>query len=150
MGNILIGADHRGWRLKSIIVEKLRERGIAVEDLGYRDYDKNDDFADITVDLANRVVHEKTKGILICRTGIGTSIMANKVDGVRAGLCTLIKQARLARNDTDINILCLSADLVSQEKNLRIVNKFLNTIFSSGENYIRRINKIKQYESKKC
>ena len=147
MGSIIIGADHRGFRLKKVIIEMLRDRGVAVEDLGYKEYDKDDDFVDIAQKVALKVISEKAKGILVCRTGIGTSIMANKVKGIRAGLCTMIKQARLARNDNDINILCLSAELVSQEKNLKIVNKFMNTVFSSGENYIRRNNKIKNYES---
>jgi len=147
MGNVIIGADHRGYRLKSIIVEALRDNEVIVEDLGNTEYDKEDDFVDFALKVAEKVVSERTKGILICGGGIGMSIAANKVKGVRAGLCTSIKQARLARCHNDINVLCLSAELVSQEKNLKIVNKFLNTVFSSGENYIRRINEIKKYES---
>jgi len=147
MGNVLIGADHRGYRLKSVIIETLRDNDVIVEDMGNHEYDREDDFVDFAIKVAEKVVSERTKGILICGGGIGMSIVANKVKGVRAGLCTSIKQARLARCDNDINLLCLSAELVSQEKNLKIVNKFLNTVFSSGENYIRRINKIKKYES---
>lgn len=147
MGNVIIGADHRGYRLKSVIVENLRERGISVEDLGSTEYDPTDDFVDIAIKLGEKVVAEKAKGILICRNGVGVCIAVNKVRGVRAGLCMSIKQARLAKSDDDINVLCLSSELITQEKNIKIVNKFLNTVFSSEERFIRRIQKISKYES---
>ncbi len=147
MLKIFIGADHGGYSLKEKLIEKLRNKGFAVEDIGYKEYDPGDDFPDIAFKLGEKVVFEKARGILICSSGIGMSIAANKVKGVRAGLCTSIKQARLGRSDSDINVLCLANKLVSMDKNLKIVNKFINTVFSSDERFIRRIKKIKNYES---
>jgi ribose 5-phosphate isomerase B len=147
MIKILIGADHGGYNLKEKLVERLRSKGFAVEDIGYKEYEPTDDFPEIAFKLGEKVVFEKAKGILICSSGIGMSIAANKVKGVRAGLCTSIKQARLAKSDNDINVLCLANKLVSIDKNFKIVIKFINTVFSCEERYIRRIKKIKNYES---
>jgi len=147
MIKILIGADHGGYNLKEKLVERLRSKGFAVEDIGYKEYEPTDDFPEIAFKLGEKVVFEKAKGILICSSGIGMSIAANKVKGVRAGLCTSIKQARLAKSDNDINVLCLANKLVSMDKNFKIVIKFINTVFSSDERFIRRIKKIKNYES---
>ncbi len=147
MLKIFIGADHGGYSLKEKLTEKLRSKGFVVEDVGYKEYDPGDDFPDIAFKLGEKVVFEKARGILICSSGIGMSIAANKVKGVRAGLCTSIKQVRLAKSDSDINVLCLSNKLVSIDKNFKIVNKFINTVFSSDERFIRRIKKIKNYES---
>ena len=80
---------------------------------------------------------------------MGVCISANKVDGARAALATSEKQARLARTDDDVNILCLSADLVDEETNFKIIKTFLETVFASEERFIRRINKIKKYEKAK-
>lgn len=147
MAKVIIGADHRGFRLKEKIKEKLMENEISVEDIGAVKYDPSDDFADFGFLVAEKVMAEKCLGIVICASGIGISIAANKVKGVRAGLCTSIKQVRLAKNDDNINVLCLSSELVTNEKNLKIVNKFIKTVFSPTERYLRRINKIKKYES---
>ena len=150
MGKVIIGADHRGYKLKDKIIEMLRESGYTVTDIGAKKYDPDDDYIDFAVKVAEEVSLQNIKGIIICRSGIGVSIAANKVDGIRAGLCTTLKQTRLARTDDDINILCLSAELVSEEKNFKIVKKFLETVFSSDERYINRIIKIKKYEVEKC
>lgn len=147
MLKIFIGADHRGFQLKEKLLEKLREKGYMITDLGSSKYDPGDDYTDLAIKVGKKVVDEKARGILICRSGIGMCMVANKVKGVRAGLCTSIKQARLARTDDDINVLCLSSEMVTMEKNLRIINKFINTVFSCEERYIRRIKKIKNYES---
>jgi len=146
MSLIYVGADHRGFYLKSKIVDFLREIEYEVKDLGVKTYNEEDDYNEISTELAEKVVRENTKGILICGSGIGVNVMANKVVGSRAAICISEKQVRLAREDSDINILCLAADLVDEENNLKIVKTFLKTIFSSEERFIRRINKIKEYE----
>lgn len=146
MSIVYVGSDHRGWQLKTQIVESLRENGTEVTELGKSDYDSDDDYADIAFELGEKVVSNKGLGILICSSGVGVSVAANKVQGVRAGLCMNEKQAVLARNDDDINILCLSADMLDEEENMAIVRSFLNTTFSSDERFIRRIKKIKKYE----
>ena len=149
MSVVYVGADHRGLNLKNKVVDFLREQEYKIKDLGPTQYDQDDDYSDIAIKLAEKVVRENTKGILICGSGVGICISANKVDGIRAALCTMEKQARLARTDDDANILCLSAELVSEEINLEIVKSFLETVFASEEKYIRRINKIKKYEKAK-
>ena len=149
MSLIYVGSDHRGFNLKKKVVEFLREVDYEVEDLGAKIYDKDDDYNEISVELAEKVARENTRGILLCGSGVGVSIAANKVFGVRAALCTSEKQARLAREDSDANILCLSTDLVNEEENLEIIKTFLETVFSSEERFIRRINKIKEYERTK-
>jgi len=149
MSVIYVGSDHRGLDFKNKIVEFLRDRGYSVKDLGPIKYNKDDDYSDIAIKLAEKVVRENTKGILICESGVGVCISANKVDGARAALVTNEKQSRLARTDDDANILCLSADLVDEETNFKIIETFLETVFASEERFIRRINKIKKYEKTK-
>ena len=149
MGSVFIGADHRGFLLKNFLKEKLRDEGVDVVDLGSKNYDKDDDYVEIGINLAEKTIFEKTKGILICGSGVGMSIIANKVIGSRASLCLLPEQARMTREHNDSNILCLSADLVDQEINLKIVKIFLDTLFSSDERHIRRIQMIKKYENTK-
>jgi len=149
MSVIYVGADHRGLNFKNKVVEFLRDKEYKVKDLGPVKYDQDDDYSDMAIKLAEKVVRENTKGILICGSGVGVCISANKVDGARAALATSEKQARLARTDDDANILCLSAELVDEEINLEIVKSFLETVFASEEKYIRRINKIKKYEKAK-
>lgn len=145
---IYIGADHRGFNLKEEIKKWLESQQYEFRDLGAEKYNKDDDYPDIAFKLAEKTIAENGKGILICGSGAGASIAANKVVGARAGLCTFEKQVKAARNDDDINILCLSADSVSVEENLKIVSVFLATFFSSEDRQIRRLKKIKDYESK--
>lgn len=146
---IYIGADHRGWKLKEKIKETLTEQGIDFVDLGNHSYDPEDDFPVITFKLAEKVARENAKGILVCGSGVGVAIAANKVMGIRAGICMTEKQVAAARNDDDMNILCLSADLVDEETNKNLVKIFLETHFGSEVRFVRRINLIKKYELEK-
>jgi len=149
MRQIFLGADHRGYQLKEKIKKELRESDWSVTDLGNQKYDIDDDYTDIAIELAEKVVQNKALGILICGSGVGVCIAANKVIGARAATVLNKQQARKAREDDDANILCLSADWVDEKLNLKIVKEFLETVFSSDERYIRRILKIKEYETAK-
>lgn len=146
---IYIAADHRGFRLKEEVKKWLETELYEFRDLGATEYDRDDDYPEFAFKLGEIVSRENTRGILICGSGAGASIAANKVVGIRAGLCTSVKQASAAKNDDNINILCLSSDWVSLEDNQKIVETFLKTLFSSEERHIRRINQIKDYETKK-
>jgi len=146
---LYIGSDHGGFRLKERIGQFLREKEVLISDVGAEKYEARDDYVDFAVKLAERVAREAASGILICRSGVGMAIVANKVKGVRAGFCFCSKQARLAVEDSNINVLCLSADLVSEEDNIKIVRTFVNSTFVAEERHVRRINKIKKYESDK-
>lgn len=145
---VYIGADHRGFKLKDKIALELRERGFVVTDLSKK-YDPVDDYPDISIEVAQKVVHEKALGVLICGSGAGVTISANKVIGIRAAMAMDKKQARKIREDDDVNVLCLSTDFVNDEDNLEIVTEFLEAIFMTEERFIRRINKIKSYENSK-
>ena len=145
---VYIGADHRGFDLKNKIISDLRNKGWVVTDLSKK-YDPDDDYLDISVEVSEKVVREKALGILICGSGAGVVISANKVDGVRAALAMNKKQARKVREDDDVNVLCLSSDFVSDDDNQEIVTEFLETLFMTEERFIRRINKIKAYEKSK-
>lgn len=145
---IYIGADHRGFRLKEEIKKWMESEHYEFRDLGAVEYDKDDDYPDIAIKLSETVAIEGAKGILVCGSGAGASVAANKVRGIRACLCMSERQTKAARNDDDINVLCLSADSISVEDNLKITSVFLATLFSSEERHIRRINKIKDYEIK--
>lgn len=149
MTTVYIGADHRGFKLKEIIKENMRSLGYQITDLGGQKYDEEDDYTDIGIKVAEKVAFDNGLGVLICGSGVGICIAANKVNGVRAALCTSEKQARLAREDDNANILCLSSDLVDEDTNLNILNTFLETVFSSEERHIRRIRKINEYEKSK-
>ena len=144
---IYIAADHRGFRLKEDIKKWMESEHYEFRDLGASSYDKEDDYPDFAIKIGEKVAIENARGILVCGSGAGASIAVNKVKGIRAGLCTFEKQARAARNDDDINVVCLSADAVSVDENMKIVSVFLATMFGSEERYIRRINKIKKYEA---
>jgi ribose 5-phosphate isomerase B len=146
---IYIAADHRGFRLKEDLKKWLETELYEFRDLGAAEYNREDDYPEIAIKLGETVVQDQGRGILICGSGAGASIAINKVVGIRAGLCTSVKQAIAARTDDNINVLCLSADWVSSEDNQKIVENFLNTLFSSEERHLRRINQIKDYESKK-
>ncbi|RLC35647.1 ribose-5-phosphate isomerase [Candidatus Shapirobacteria bacterium] len=147
---IYLGSDHRGFSLKGKIKEWLEEWEKDCQDLGNHNYNKDDDYVDWALKVAKKVAQDMALGILICGSGIGVSVMANKIKGIRAGLCTSVKQSRKAVEDDNINILCLSANFVNEQDNQKIVKMFLNSIFSGDERHFRRLEKIRQYESKNC
>jgi ribose 5-phosphate isomerase B len=110
---IYIACDHRGFGLKEKIKEFLSEANIEFEDCGNLVYDKDDDLSDFVSKAAERVSqnYEKDKGIVICGTGIGASIVSNKFKNVRAGLCMNVLVANQSREHLDTNVLCLAADI---------------------------------------
>ncbi len=148
---VYLGSDHRGFALKSKIIEWLDNSNYDYEDMGPFDYNKDDDYPDFATSLAREVVlslskGQTAKGILICGSGVGVCIAANKIKDIRAGTMASIEQTRASVSDEDTNVLCLSADYVSEETNLGIVKVFLETKFSGAERYVRRVNKIKNLE----
>ena len=138
---IAIGADHGGYELKRYLVESLTALGHQVEDFGtYRP--EAVDYPDIAIPLARAVAAgEYERGILICGTGIGMSITANKVPGVRAALCTDGYMARKAREHNDAQILCLGGRVVGADRALEIAQTFLACEFQGGR-HARRVGKI--------
>ncbi len=146
MRQVFIGSDHRGFNLKNKILEKLREEGWNVVDTSNK-YDADDDYPDVAIDLGEKVIANNGLGVLVCGSGAGVCVGANKVKGIRAALAFNSRQARKMKEDDDINVACLSADFVSEEDNLEITKEFLKAIFMTEERFIRRVNKIKKYET---
>ncbi len=139
---IAIGSDHGGFELKEKLMEHLSERGLEYKDFGT--YDKAScDYPEYGKAVAHAVASgEYERGIIICGTGIGISISANKVPGIRAALCTDCFMAEATRLHNDANILALGGRVVGEGLALKIVDTFLDTPFSNDERHIRRISKI--------
>lgn len=143
---IAIASDHGGFDLKEAVRKHLEERGITCKDFG-TDSKASCDYPDFAGAAAKAVADGKCeKGIVICTTGIGVSIVANKVNGIRCGLCTNVTQARLTREHNDANMLALGAGITGQTAAMDIVDTFLSTEFSHGERHERRVRKIAEYE----
>lgn len=144
---VAIGCDHRGWKLKQFIIELLAEMKHSYKDFGCSTPEAVD-YPDIARKVAEAVATgDCDKGILICGTGIGMSIAANKVKGIRAALCHDALAACLARQHNDANILCLSAGQTQQNKEVsEIIKAFLTSEFEGGRHQ-RRVDKIKNIES---
>lgn len=139
---IAIGCDHGGYELKQEIKKHLEERGLEYKDYGC-DSLASVDYPDYGRAVANAVANgDVEKGILICGTGIGISIAANKVKGVRAALCTDCFMAEATRQHNDANVLALGGRVVGVGLALKIVDTFLDTEFSNDERHIRRIEQI--------
>jgi RpiB/LacA/LacB family sugar-phosphate isomerase len=136
----VIGCDHAGYKLKNEIISTFQARGYNVIDCGTYSEDSVD-YPDYAKSVADIVLEKKIPGILICGSGIGISIAANKIPGIRAALCTNEYTARLARQHNDANILAIGARITAAGFALEIVDTFIKTEFEAGR-HTRRIEKI--------
>jgi len=142
---VSVGSDHRGFESKEQIKKIVEQLGHTVVDVGT---DSNDpvDYPDMAYAAATQVAARQTdRAILVCGTGIGMSIAANKVAGVRAALCHDELSAQISRDHNDANVLCISGDLVGEVLLRKIVEVWLDTPFSGGR-HKRRVNKISAIE----
>jgi ribose 5-phosphate isomerase B len=149
---IYIGADHRGFKLKEYLKQVLASEGYEVVDIGNTQYNEEDDYPDFASAVARKVSldYENSRGILLCGSGVGMDIVANKFINVRSALAFSPDQAFDSRNDNDTNVLCLAADFVSNEQALKILRTWLQTSFSGDDRFRRRLHKIAQLELKVC
>lgn len=145
---IYIGADHRGFKHKEEIKNYLSGLGYSVSDLGNDKYDELDDYPDFAEKVARKVSLDGSLGILICGSGVGVDVVANKFPGVRSALVSNSEQAMDARSDDDANILSLAADYTSIEDSKKIISLWIGTQFSGEEKYKRRLKKIEALEIK--
>ncbi len=137
---VAIGSDHGGFEYKGKIIDFLNKNGYEVKDFGTYS-NESCDYPEYAHQVAKAVVSgEFDRGILICGTGIGMSIAANKVKGIRAALCSDTFSAHATREHNDSNVLCLGARAIGDELALDIVKVWLETDFSNGERHLRRIN----------
>ncbi len=143
---VAFGCDHGGINLKPVLIKFLEEKGVHYVDYGC--FDKaSTDYNEYALKVANAVKNgECDKGILFCGTGIGMSIVANKVKGVRCGHCHDVFSAKMTRLHNDANVLALGERVVGPGLMLEIVDAFLFTEFSNDERHLRRVNKIKAVE----
>ncbi|MDE7406183.1 MAG: ribose 5-phosphate isomerase B [Clostridiales bacterium] len=142
---VYIGSDHGGIALKSAIIDKLTAQGIVVCNVG-TDIEESCDYPDYAFKVAEAVANGKAdRGIVICKTGVGMSIAANKVKGVRCALCLNTEMAKLCREHNNANCLALGAGNTDTDTALQIVQTFLTTDFSGGR-HKTRVDKITAYE----
>ncbi len=146
---IYIGADHRGFQLKEILKKQLGELGYEFVDVGNDHYDENDDYPDFAASVGQAISQDplNRRGILICGSGTGVDIVANKFKDVRSVLAINLDQAHASRNDDDTNVLSLAADFLTEDEVKKILDIWLKTPFSGNENHQRRLQKISQIES---
>ena len=143
---IAIGCDHGGFLLKKTIINYLDQKNLQYLDFGTDDMEKTVDYPKYAYLVAKAVSEGKCeKGILCCGTGIGVSIAANKISGIRAAVCQDEFSAEMSRKHNDANILCLGGRIIDENKAMLLSDIFLNTPFDGGRHY-RRILQIEQIE----
>lgn len=141
--HIAVGADHAGYELKAEITSLLEELGHSYRDFGPHKEEPGDDYPDFGVPVARAVAKgEFDLGILICGSGVGMCIVANKVRGIRAALCHDTLCARSSREHDDANILCLGARVIGVELAKEIVKTWLSATFSDADRHRRRVKKV--------
>ncbi len=137
---IYIASDHGGFKLKEKIKNHLVKKGFEIKDFGTHSEDSVD-YPIFAKKVSNAVTKDSnSKGILVCGTGIGMSIAANKIKGIRAALCWNEETARLSREHNDTNVLCFGQRILGEDLVLKIVDVWLNTKFTNEERYIRRLD----------
>jgi ribose 5-phosphate isomerase B len=146
---IYLGTDHAGFELKEKIKSFLLERNFEVEDCGALEFNENDDYPDFISKAAMRISKDPSSfGIIFGKSGAGECITANKIKNIRAILGFSIKNVKIAREHNDANILSLGSTFIDEELAKELIMVFLQTPFTKDERHVRRINKIKELESK--
>lgn len=145
---VYFGADHRGHKLKEELQNWLKELKYAVKDMGAYEFNEKDDYTLYAEKVGSIVGKEKgSRGILLCGSGVGVDIVANKFDGVRASIGKSKEQIKAGRNDDDMNILVIAADYTSKEEAKGMLKVFLETKFSQKEKFKKRLEDIKRIEA---
>ena len=144
---IAIGSDHGGFELKEHIKKHLEERGLEYKDFGC--YDENSvDYPDIAEKVCNAINSgDADKGILVCGTGIGISIAANKIDGIRAAHCHDVYSAEMTKRHKNANVICMGGRVIGRELAFKIIDAWLDAEFEGGRHQ-KRIDKIHALENK--
>jgi ribose 5-phosphate isomerase B len=144
---LVIGADHAGYELKATVAEFLKKLGHDVLDVGTHEPGKPDDYPDYAEKVA-RAIQAGTveRGILICGSGVGVSVAANKFKGIRAGVCHDHYSARQGVEHDDMNVLVLGSRVIGSNVAIDLVEGYLSTNFSGEERHVRRLRKVKAFE----
>jgi ribose 5-phosphate isomerase B len=145
---VALGADHGGFALKEELLVWLKGKNYEVLDMGAHTFDSADDYPDFAIAVAQAVASgEAWRGIVICGSGVGACIAANKVNGVRASICHDTYSARQGVEHDNMNVLCLGARIIGDELARELVSAFLSAQFSGENRHLRRIQKIIDIES---
>jgi ribose 5-phosphate isomerase B len=143
---VVLGADHRGYQLKDFLAAHIRGRGHEVIDAGTNSSDSVD-YPDLAVKVARAIQDgEAERGILVCGSGVGACIAANKLDGIRAGLTHDTYSAHQGVEHDDMNVICMGSRIIGEELALEIVDAFLGANFIPEERYKRRLDKVRALE----
>lgn len=148
--NIYIGTDHRGFNDISQITDYLRGKGYEVIDVGNTRFDQSDDFPVYAFKVVQNLLNDqdnRSKGILLCGSGQGMVMAANRFKGIRASICWDENEAYSSRHDDDANVLCLSADKQSIEDIKKIIDVWFSTNFADEDRFIRRIKELDNLDS---
>ena len=144
---VAIGADHAGFDLKVAIVKEVSKAGHEMVDVGAHEYDPSDDYPDFAVAVAEAVRHgEVERGIIVCGSGVGATVAANKLKGVRACICHDTYSARQGVEHDDLNILCLGGRIVGLSLASELVTAFLDARYRNEERFARRLGKVLEAE----
>lgn len=145
---IYIGSDHAGLSLKQTIKKHLDSKGLKVVDLGVFAAEPPADYPDIAHEVAEKVCENNgARGILVCGTGVGMCMAANKVQGIRAANCESIDTVEMSRKHNNSNVLCLGARILKEDLVLKMVDVFMETEFEKEERHVRRVKKIEKNNS---
>ena len=146
--HIAVGGDHAGLDLKNDVVTTLRDQGHAVVDIGPIAFDPDDDYPDYAIKVARAVASgDVERGVLVCGSGVGASVAANKVLGVRAAICHDTYSAHQGVEHDDMNVLVLGGRVVGREVARELIKAFVGAAFTSEERHLRRLGKVKAVET---
>ena len=144
---VAVAFDHRGVKIRGRLLELLAQMGHEVVDLGTDSAEQRVDYPDKARDVGEAVTGgEAERGILVCGSGVGASVAANKMRGVRAGLCHDTYSAHQGVEHDDMNVLCLGSEVIGAELAAELVRAFLAAEFAGGERYARRLEKVEEME----
>lgn len=144
---VAFGSDHAGWLLRGRLLAELEERGHTIVDCGPAEMVPGDDYPDVAAAVGRAVKEGRAdRGVLVCGSGVGASIAASKLAGVRCGLCHDAFSARQGVEDDDMNVLALGARVIGAELAAELVRIFLGASFSGAERHRRRVEKIARLE----
>jgi RpiB/LacA/LacB family sugar-phosphate isomerase len=143
---VVLAGDHAGFDLKQLVAGRLKEEGLEVIDLGTHD-EQPSDYPDAARAIGEALATGRAdRGILLCGSGVGASVAANKIKGVRAGLCHDTYSAHQGVEHDDINVLCLGSRVVGSALALEVIHAFLGASFSYDDRHVRRLNKVIEME----
>ncbi|HSX41658.1 MAG TPA: RpiB/LacA/LacB family sugar-phosphate isomerase [Candidatus Saccharimonadales bacterium] len=144
---VFLGSDHKGFEMKNQVLDHLAHKGIGVEDEGAVTFNKDDDYPKYAFSVCTKLLGEgdgEAYGILLCGSGQGMAMAANKVPGIRAALVWSPQEARAARHDDDANVLVLPANMIDIDTALAVVDAFIDQKFSGLERHKRRLEQIEE------